>query len=78
MEHRFVEHKGSCPNGYGCPICDGGLALCEVCGCFEGSLPSECPGEKVSEERQTSIYNGKIDFRGGKWVRAVSPACPAG
>lgn len=44
------------------------LANCTVCGCFEGSLPTECPDEKVSGELQDVIYKGLIDFRDGMWV----------
>lgn len=30
-----------------CPICDGGLFHCEVCGQAEGEMTPECPGRDV-------------------------------
>ena len=47
---------------------EGGLAVCKVCACFEGSLASECPGEKVGGDRQDQIYRREADFIGGQWV----------
>lgn len=49
-----------------CPVCC--LFVCAVCGCYEGSLATECPGERVSFERQEEIYARQIDFIGGQWV----------
>lgn len=49
-------------------VADGGLAVCKTCGCFEGSLASECPGTRVSADDQDRIYNGEVDFVGGQWV----------
>jgi hypothetical protein len=48
-------------------VADGGLAVCRVCHCFEGSLPTECPGEPVSAEQQDRIYAGQVDFKDGNW-----------
>lgn len=67
MAIKHVEEKCTDPD------CDGGcficcLFVCAVCGCYEGSLASECPGEHVDAERQELIYNKKIDFIGGQWV----------
>jgi len=39
-----------------CMICDGGLALCTVCGGFEGSLLDNCPGEQLTEEQHDWNY----------------------
>lgn len=51
-----------------CNICDGGLALCKVCGGAEGSLPKECPGSRMTSDQEDAVYAGTLDFVGGKWV----------
>ncbi len=54
--------------------CDGGLALCTVCGLAEGELTTECPGMKTSEDQRRRIYSvGDLDFRDGKWVDEPNP-----
>lgn len=66
-EHIQVKHT-NCENLY-CPICEGGLFVCEVCGGLEGGVPTECPGEQMSPEFQHElVYGGILDFRGGKWI----------
>ncbi len=57
-------------------VAEGGLAVCKVCRCFEGSLASECPGEPASGDQQDRIYNREIDFIGGEWI--VLAGKPAG
>ncbi len=47
----------TCPNrgtpyhdGYGkCPICDGGLAICSLCGMAEIELDQPCPGKRKEQ-----------------------------
>lgn len=51
---------------------DGGLAVCKVCGCYEGSLATNCPGAAVSADQQDRIYNGEVDFVEGQWVEKVA------
>lgn len=58
---------------YPCQICGGGLSLCTVCGCLEGGLASECPGELISMEQQDKIYSGEVDFVDNAWVTPGSP-----
>ena len=53
-------------------VADGGLAVCKICGCFEGSLASECPGAPVSADQQDRIYSGEVDFVGEQWVSQVT------
>lgn len=66
-EHIQVKHENC--DVRGCPICDGGLFVCEVCGGLEGGVPTECPGERMSPQFQHElVYGGLLDFRGGKWV----------
>ena len=78
MKHVAETHKDRKPGcEYGCIICDGGLFICTVCGCIEGSLASECPGYQCYSEYGDRIYKGETDFREGKWVEgAISPASP--
>ena len=57
MEHKLYE-----PKGYE------GIAACSVCGGAEASLPTECPGEAMTGERQNEVQFCKVDFVQGKWV----------
>jgi hypothetical protein len=65
-----------CSGGHdylGCQFCDGGLFACTVCGGFEGSLPTDCPGFKMTEEQEHRVYRGLLDYRDGReW------GCPDG
>jgi hypothetical protein len=60
------EHHENCNND-NCFICDGGLAVCTVCGCAEGTLSTDCPGYPVPDEKQQLIYQKKLDFIDGYW-----------
>jgi len=76
----MVEHaaiKCNCGNP-GCMFCDGGLFGCSVCGCFEGATTTECPGRKTTSEESDLIYNGKLDYKDGKWINQPSRFCPGG
>lgn len=62
----FPGHKWRrCTSRYctGCHLCHGGLALCSRCGGAEGSLPTDCPGERMSEEQDKAVYAGELDWR---------------
>lgn len=59
-------------NRSGCMFCDGGLGHCTVCDGFEGTLPSSCPGARMTQEQQDRIYAGTLDYRDGQWVNAPS------
>jgi hypothetical protein len=50
-----------------------GLLLCKVCNGGEGSLPSECPGGRMSDDEEAKVYAGRIDFRGGAWLQNGAP-----
>jgi len=39
-----------------CWICDGGLALCTVCGGLEGALLETCPGVRLTIEQHEWNY----------------------
>ena len=67
MQHTKYECK--CNHQF-CQFCDGGLFVCTVCGGFEGSLPTDCPTEKMTQDEQDQIYGGQLDYREGSgWVR---------
>jgi serpin B len=71
-QHILEKHK-KCDSNY----CNGGLAVCTVCHCAEGTLPTECPGEHVLYEQERRIYLGEIDFVNGAWVEGrMSRNCP--
>lgn len=70
MQHVYEKHTG-CTQAH-CAICDGGLAHCTVCGGFEGGLTTECSGRRMSPETQQHVYEGRLDFVGGKWVATSS------
>lgn len=56
-----------------CGICEGGLALCTTCGGAEGSLPTDCPGERMHELVENEVYAGNLDYRRRQgWVRLSS------
>lgn len=59
-----------------CSICRGGLSVCDVCGGAEGSLPTDCPGRKLTQEECDRVFAGTADFRKGEWVRPNSSPKP--
>jgi hypothetical protein len=68
MEHTEYICKGG-HNYPNCQFCDGGLFACTVCNGAEGSLPTDCPGKKMTEEQSNAIYAGTLDYREGRgWV----------
>jgi len=46
-----------------------GVAGCKNCGGFEGTLPSWCPGKKMSASQQDEVYAGLLDFNKGPMDR---------
>jgi hypothetical protein len=44
------------------------LFLCTVCGGAEASLPTECPGRKMTSMEEDAVQAGKIDFKNGEWT----------
>lgn len=51
-----------------CSVCRGELAYCEVCGGAEGSMPTDCPGVRMTAEQSDNVYARKQDFLKGEWV----------
>lgn len=71
--HKRVRCPGTsdrCAGGY-CMTCE--LYACERCGGAEGTLPRDCPGERMSEDQQRDVYEGRIDFR---WRQGWVPLQP--
>ena len=74
MDHVYATCAG-CERG--CMLCDGGLALCDVCRSLEGALTSECAGRYLSQDEENAVYAGILDYRDGMWIEASSPHSPA-
>ena len=78
--HFFYEPENcTCLGGSACRmICEGGLALCALCGHLEGSLTTHCPATQTYSTYGDLVYAGSIDYREGAWVEGVSsPYSPA-
>lgn len=61
--HRLYARDLPCQcRGEGCLICEGGLGYCCVCRGAEGSLPTCCPGERMQDVVETSVYQGLCDY----------------
>lgn len=56
-----------CRTGY-CPWNDGGLRYCTVCDGLEGSLPTDCPGRKMTKAEADAVYADDLDFEDGEWM----------
>lgn len=78
MKHDFYtagDFKDADPDSWGVRnIAEGGLAVCKVCGGGEGSLTTDCPGEKIPYDKDQAVYAGKTDYREGQgWVSEKNP-----
>lgn len=54
MDHVYEKHE-NCTRDY-CNVCEGGLAICTVCGGMEGSLLPECPGKWLDMDEHEKNY----------------------
>lgn len=43
------------------------LSYCKVCHGAEASLPTECPGRRMSEDEQAWVQSRDLDYYDGKW-----------
>jgi hypothetical protein len=76
--YRQPEHCTCMGSTYCKMICEGGLAICALCGHYEGSLTTDCPGIYTYANYGDPVYAGTIDFRNGAWIEGVSsPHTPA-
>lgn len=62
------DHTLHCCDEEGCMVCEGGLALCTVCGGAEASLPTFCPGRRMTAEELDHVDAGNIDFKDGQFI----------
>lgn len=75
--HRYrTPEECECDGRAGCPVCEGGLGICKVCGNLEGALTTHCPGAQ-SYDKSDEIYAGRLDYVHGEWVAAASIHCPS-
>ena len=52
----------------------GELYYCKTCMGLEGSMPTDCPGSKMTTEQSDRVYAGNLDFRKDEgWVNKLSP-----
>lgn len=65
--HTLIKHTDCQVNN--CIYCDGGLSYCTVCTGAEGSLPTECPGRKLTDDEESLVASGVKDYVNGKWVK---------
>lgn len=60
---------GKVSNFCGCQHCC--LAVCSVCGAYEGSLTTDCPGSRVDYDKQQEVYTTDLDYTDAKgWHRS--------
>lgn len=67
-DHAYESHENCLKEGQ-CPICDGGLVACTICGGAEASLPTQCPQKEMTEKQKDEVQSGDLEFFGGKWWR---------
>lgn len=65
MDHTREKHQ-HCDKAH-CPICDGGLFSCTVCGGAEASLTEDCCGRQLTDKEQWAVQTGRLFYteRGG-------------
>lgn len=66
VKHTLFKCEQPCEKLH-CMFCDGGLASCTICNGAEASLPTDCPGEPISDADQRDIMTGELDYRAGEW-----------
>src|SRR5207244_4462062 len=66
--------RNSDPTTPGCGLCEHCcLSVCSVCGGAEGTLTTDCPGTKISTEREEEICETSLDYTDARgWHLAES------
>ena len=41
-------------------------------------MTTECPSRRMTSQESAEVYEGLVDFIGGKWKEQASPHSPAG
>jgi hypothetical protein len=68
-KHLYIAPENCrCDYDRSCNVCDGGLAICSLCGLIEASLTTDCSGQESYRDYGDRVYAGEIDFIGGRWV----------
>jgi hypothetical protein len=62
MEHEYYDRED-------------GLLHCKICGGGEGTLPTDCPRQRMTESENELIYAGKLDYCAGVWIVKVCREC---
>ena len=62
IAHTYHTCTDSC-----CNVCSGGLSWCTTCGGGEGSLPTLCPGTRMTSDEESRVYAGGLDFTARGW-----------
>lgn len=57
-----------------CPCSHCTLAVCDICGAYEGSLTTDCPGKKVTFEKQQEVYQTPLDYTDSRGWHQGDPA----
>lgn len=53
------------------------LAVCSVCGAYEGGLTTDCPGKTVSFDRQQEVGETNLDYTDDRgWYQGEPPKAP--
>lgn len=71
MNHEYFDCGGTgqaCEYGT-CMFCCGGLSHCTVCGGFEGTMPTHCPGAQMDKFTADKVWTTDLDFVNGQWIR---------
>lgn len=65
--HLRLKHLdgAECGESVSCRTCN--LFVCAICLGVEGSLPIECPLRELTEQEQSDIYAGKINYAHARW-----------
>lgn len=69
MKHKQKEYC-TCGGAGTCTGCT--LFVCDICNGAEGSLPTHCPGRRMTEEEEKLVFNGSLDYQNGKWINRVT------
>lgn len=52
-----------------CAICTWGAAMCKRCLGVEGDLPTDCPGEQLTDEQREGVLTGRLNYhRKTGWI----------
>lgn len=44
------------------------MSLCRTCGGADEELTAECVGYRLHMDEMAAVRNGRIDFKGGRWI----------